>query len=468
MSKFDRRRFLRVLAGAGAGAAVARMGGPVLEALAMTPETEYFIFIMADGGWDVTLWSDPRNEAMGLINPATTDNVGIGGIPAPELWKPSGNTFTPFKPSDFVASAGNSPFTFGPGVGRLVDHYDRLCLVNGINMNTVAHLDGKAFSCTGSHLSGVQAVASSVDTIMTNELGVEQILPNVSIGFPSTYVGANLDPRASPLVVDTLGTINASLYRTTLYDSKAERDLVTLGLADEANDLKALADDPRSFQAMALHYGAVKRIYDQKVDTIFNAATLLQQQPSLFDYNGYNLSYYADSAADAAFAVQAMSKDLVRCVNFSFFGFDTHAVNYQSHLHRLQEAMGVVSKLLVALDNTPHPNLMGEKLSDHTHILMVSDFCRTPNINLNHGRDHYPNNSAMVISPRFQKNFLYGQTDPGSLLPTVPDATKNDFTDGPRPISPPDLLRTFVSAFGIDPAKYLRDGQVVPKLLRAT
>ena len=89
MNDPGRRRFLKVLAGAGAGA-LATMGGPVMRALAGAPdnENEFFIFIMAVGGWDVTLWSDPRNEAVGLVNPASTDNTDVAVIPAPDLWKP--------------------------------------------------------------------------------------------------------------------------------------------------------------------------------------------------------------------------------------------------------------------------------------------------------------------------------------------------------------------------------------------
>ena len=34
-------------------------------------------------------------------------------------------------------------------------------------------------------------------------------------------------------------------------------------------------------------------------------------------------------------------------------------------------------------------------------------------INMASGRDHYPNNSALVISPRFRANFVYGSTKAG-------------------------------------------------------
>jgi hypothetical protein len=78
------------------------------------------------------------------------------------------------------------------------------------------------------------------------------------------------------------------------------------------------------------------------------------------------------------------------------------------------------------------------------------------------GRDHYPNNSALVISPRFRTNFAFGKTDANELLP----APTKKFTDGERAIAPPDLLATLLGAFGIDPRKYMRDGEVVRELLR--
>ena len=463
MNNPGRRRFLQVLAGAGAGA-MATMGGPILRALANSPDNanEFFIFIMAVGGWDVTLWSDPRNEAVGLVNPAATDNTDVAVLPDQDLWKPVAldaniDTF------DFVKPAGKSPLVFGPGIGRLVDHYDRICLVNGLAMNTVSHPDGRSFSATGRHLAGGHPAASSIDTMMANELGVTQTLPNVSILFPSSYVGSQLDPRAAPLLVDQVGTIGKSLSRSQLYDTSDDRSRVTNALAAEATDLAALANDPRALQAMALQYGALKRMLDPMVQPTFSAAALQVKQPDFFKYNGYKPRFQADAATDAAFAVQAMSlpTPLVRCVSFTLNGFDTHNANYQFHLQCLQEGMNVIANLVTVLDKTPHPLLAGHMLSEHTHIVVMSDFCRTPQINIAGGRDHYPNNSALVISPRFKRNFVFGSTDHDQVLP----ADQPGFADGPRPIGPPDLLRTFVSAFGIDPGKYIRDGQVVPALL---
>jgi uncharacterized protein (DUF1501 family) len=136
----------------------------------------------------------------------------------------------------------------------------------------------------------------------------------------------------------------------------------------------------------------------------------------------------------------------VRCVGFALGGLDTHNQNYKNHARTLQELFGTIATLVKLLD--------AAKLSDRTHILVVSDFCRTPQVNLAGGRDHYPNNSALVISPRFKRGRTFGKTDVEQLLPA-----------GDRPYTPPDLLATFLHAFGIDPRRYLRDGDIMPELL---
>ena len=121
-----------------------------------------------------------------------------------------------------------------------------------------------------------------------------------------------------------------------------------------------------------------------------------------------------------------------------------------------------VKKPLPARKTVPAPSSASAKLADHTHILVVSDFCRTPNINAALGRDHYPNNSALIISPKFRGNTRFGASDPEQLL-SLPAKT---FSDGLRPVTPADVLATFVSAMKADPRKYLRDGEVITEILR--
>jgi uncharacterized protein (DUF1501 family) len=197
---------------------------------------------------------------------------------------------------------------------------------------------------------------------------------------------------------------------------------------------------------------------DGKVQEVFTANRLKQDHPE-FDYKA---RFAGNAAVNAAFVVEALKRNVVRCVGFAMGGFDTHTNNYKFQAQTQQELFELVLALIRALDKTPHPTRAGKKLSDHTHLLVVSDFCRTPQINLAGGRDHYPNNSALVVSPRFRGNLALGKSDPDQVLPV---ATRK-FADGARPIAPPDLLATFLSAFGVTPRKYMRDGEIVPELLK--
>src|SRR5579864_5320075 len=129
----SRRALLKAIS---AGAMAAWAGLPTLDALAATSgESEFFLFIIALGGWDVTLWADPRNEQRGIIQPASTENTDT---PALKRWVDAPVGDGGFKTFDLVRPRGSS-LMFGPGIGDLAELADRITVVNGLQMNTVAH-----------------------------------------------------------------------------------------------------------------------------------------------------------------------------------------------------------------------------------------------------------------------------------------------------------------------------------------
>jgi Protein of unknown function (DUF1501) len=448
----QRRAFLKTVS----SAALAALSGlsPLAALASASREDEFFVFIFALGGWDVTLWADPRNELQGIIHPASTENTDTGPL---RLWKDApldegARTFELLRPS------GQS-FALGPGIGELFTMVDRLTIINGLEMNTVAHPDGQTFSATGRHLQGGRAINASVDTMLANELGREQLLPSVSVRFPSAYVGENLDRRVVPLAIGDVGSISRTLSRASLFDTAGERDRVTALLSEEASDLARHSTYPDVLDGVHLQYESLRKMLGGSMQDVFSADGLRKAHP---EYN-YKARFASGAAMNASFAVEAMKRNVVRCLSFATGSFDTHGNNYRSQAQNQQELFDLVAALLRTLDATAHPTKTGHKLSDHTHILVLSDFCRTPQLNLALGRDHYPNNSALVVSPLFRSPLVFGKTDAEQLLP-VPTRT---FADGPRAIAPPDLLATFLSAFAIDPRKYMRDGEVVSELLRA-
>jgi uncharacterized protein (DUF1501 family) len=445
-----RRRFLKVLGLGAAAGLFAR--GPIMRAFAQVPtdSKDFFIVIHQAGGWDVTLWSDPRNAVKGLMNPATTDTCTTAGV--------TGWVDQKLDDGDVsfqLIQKGN--YQFGPALGSLLDLYDRLTIINGISMNTVSHPDGTYFSSTGRHLAGGRPVAASVDTILANELGVQQLLPVVSVNFPSTFIGPNLDGRAVPLRVSDITAVSKSINRSSLYDTTDDRAAVTALLADEAHGLAGQAFDPAIFDGLAEQYASLTQILGDDSRALFNATTLKAAHPN-FAYTG---KYQGSRVINASFAIEAIRRRMVRCMSFQMASCDTHNTNYKNHPLILQETFEMISNLLQEMDTITFDD-SSDRLSDHVHILVISEFCRTPQINLAGGRDHYPNNSALIISPKFRGNFQYGKSDPDQLLPM----DSGTFSDGTRAITAADVIATFVGSAGIDPRKYMRDGEVVKELLR--
>jgi hypothetical protein len=121
-------------------------------------------------------------------------------------------------------------------------------------------------------------------------------------------------------------------------------------------------------------------------------------------------------------------------VQGAFSGWDTHARNFTS----LKSLCGVLdpawSMLVRELDE--------RGLLKTTTVVWMGEFGRTPRINPQSGRVHYPNAWSVVLGGGGIKG---GQTV-GETTPDGAEVKK-------RPVSVPDLLATVCRALGIDPEK---------------
>ena len=83
---------------------------------------------------------------------------------------------------------------------------------------------------------------------------------------------------------------------------------------------------------------------------------------------------------------------------------------------------------------------------DETLVVMMGDFGRTPKINKNSGRDHYPFSFSVVLAGGgIRGGQVYGSSDSIGAFPHS------------LPASPGDLHATIFSALGIDPREQLYD-----------
>jgi uncharacterized protein (DUF1501 family) len=116
------------------------------------------------------------------------------------------------------------------------------------------------------------------------------------------------------------------------------------------------------------------------------------------------------------------------------FAWDTHQQNFES-----------VKKLSTVLDPgwaTLIEDLKTRGLLDSTLIVWMGEFGRTPKINNNSGRDHFPAAWTTVLAGGGIRG---GQ----AIGRTGADGMKVE----ERPVAVPDLMATICKALGIDPSK---------------
>jgi hypothetical protein len=116
------------------------------------------------------------------------------------------------------------------------------------------------------------------------------------------------------------------------------------------------------------------------------------------------------------------------------FGWDTHQQNFNA----LEKLCGTLDPAWSTLMN----DLRTRGLLDSTLIVWMGEFGRTPKINKDAGRDHYPTAWTTVLAGGGIKG---GQT--------IGDTGADGMTVKDRPVAVPDLLSTVCKALGIDPSK---------------
>lgn len=120
-------------------------------------------------------------------------------------------------------------------------------------------------------------------------------------------------------------------------------------------------------------------------------------------------------------------------ITVSNAGWDTHTDNFAGH-----------KRLIPPLDNglaATIETLADKGLLERTLIVAMGEFGRTPKINVNAGRDHYPRvNWSVFAGGGVRPGQLIGGTDAGGEAP-------DDGTD----ITPDDIAATIYHALGIDP-----------------
>jgi uncharacterized protein (DUF1501 family) len=388
----NRRSLLQVGTSAVFGSLVARWLAPRTAAAADAPR--------ARAGACILLWLNGGPSHIDTFDP-----------------KPGRATGGPFK-----AIKARAPGMFlSEHLPHLAERGDKLALVRSMSSKEGNHARAQYYVHTG-YAPNPTVVHPSLGGWTSAKLGdASSELPAfVSIGGPSFGAGF-LGVQNGPFVLQRAGAPPADVRLPAGVDTvRFERRRALLDEMDE-------------------RFGHATG--DAKVDgrrQVYAKAVRLMQAPKL---DGFDLAAESDATKKAygdtefgraCLVARRMVERGVKFVEVVLDGWDTH----QNDFERTKSLMGTLDPAMAALID----DLAARKLLGTTLVACMGEFGRTPRINANDGRDHWPQAwSAVLAGGGLRGGLVHGATDD--------DGAK---VAGPA-TSVPDLLATMGAQLGLDP-----------------
>lgn len=333
-----------------------------------------------------------------------------------------------------------------PKIARNMEH---MAIIRSMSSREGDHGRASFYLRTG-YLPQGAVQYPTLGSLISKELGSdESSLPNfVSISpyrlfNPAAYASGFLGPRFAPLIVGEgrFGVQQAQdNYRENLRVPDLEGPADVRGQFDARVDL--LEEMERDF--VSRHPGlspqSHRTAYERAVRLMRTAASsafnLEDESERLRDAYGRNT--FGQGCLLARRLVERgvpFVEVNLGAIQGNAIGWDTHAQNFT--------AVRQLSEVLDPAWATLMEDLRGRGLLESTLIVWMGEFGRTPRINNNQGRDHYPNAWTTVLAGGgIRGGRVVGRTSPDGMT-----------VEGERPTSVPDMLATVCRGLGIDPSR---------------
>jgi hypothetical protein len=328
---------------------------------------------------------------------ATAKNVIFlymsGGQTHLDTWDPKEGVETagPTKPIKTSAD-GVRVSEYLPRTAQQMHH---ACVINSLTSTQGAHEQGNYMMHTSYELRGTIRHPAMGAWLNVFQGGGNSTLPNfVFIGNDSRHPGSGFFPaKFSPLYVNNPenGLKNIKLQPGLTEDRFMKR----MSLADELD---------KEFRTTFPHRN-VKAYSDMYDDAM---AMMKSEDLKAFDLteesDEMRTNYGKEAFGQGCLLARRLVERGVRFVEVSLGGWDTHNANFV----RVPELCDTLDKGLSALLQ----DLNSRGLLKDTLVVLTSEFGRTPDINQNVGRDHYPKAfSAVLAGGGVAGGTVYGKTD---------------------------------------------------------
>jgi len=411
----NRRDLLKYTGAAGALAMLARPQSRVRAGAQAQKPGRRLIVVMAQGGWDTTYALDPKVQSAKVDIPIGSTQM-FGELDV--FTDPSRQAVTDY----FAAYAGLT------------------AIVRGISVTSVAHRECVKRMATGTR----SEVNPDLAAIVAHDLGNDLPLPYLILG-DTAFTG--------PFAVSA-GRVGATNQIIALLDpAQAYRGpdgaapFTPTGAEDAilARYANAGADRVRQTRG-ALGYN--RRRVDDFTASI-ERGKRLKEVSAGFGTRGRTLAL--ESQVDLA--LDAVQQGISQAVMLNTrLQWDTHDTNTdQAGFH--DATFTGLSRLLAGLTTRPGTTA-GSKMIDDTTVVCFSEFSRTPKLNSQAGKDHWPVTSAMVIGAGIRGGKAYGASTDAIEPDLVSYATGARDPNGQTLISH-NFVAGVLTACGVDAATHL-------------
>ncbi|HEY4259713.1 MAG TPA: DUF1501 domain-containing protein [Schlesneria sp.] len=384
-------------------------------------------------GWSTTSWLPALADVAAASGrkPKSVILIWLNGGPATiDLWdlKPQHENGGPFREIETSVS-GMRISEHLPTLATMASDFS---IIRSMATREGDHSRARVLSVTGYTPQGAIKFPA-IGSLVAHQFNVANDIPSfVHVGGqPPISGGGFLGPQFAPFVVGggnrRPGTQVAGTAVLKVEDLSSDSTSLQAQRLQLQTELQAVSRLPASPVVEALESAreSALRLMNPKAAAAFN---LDEEDRSLRD------SYGTGSFGQGCLLARRLVERGVSCIEVSLDGWDTHAGNFE----RVKELSQQLDRGTGALLK----DLRDRGLLQDTLIVCQGEFGRTPRINGQAGRDHWPSTWAMMLAGAG----IRGGQVVGS---TSADGTKLES----KPTRTADLMATIFRGIGLDPRK---------------
>ncbi len=277
----------------------------------------------------------------------------------------------------------------------LAKHGDKMGVINSMISKTGAHQQARYLAHTSYEMRGTIKHPAMGAWLLTFQDRINPTIPgNVVIGGGSRHPGAGFFPaKVGPLII---GAPDRGLQNVKTRMEQSDFEF-RVGLTKQLGKKFAERYDYKAVRGYGEMYDDAVKLMSSEDLKAFD----LSDEPE-----SIRKAYGDDQFGKGCLLARRLVENDVRFVEVSLGGWDTH----QSNFTRVPERCNLLDRGMATLIG----DLDSRGLLDDTLVVLATEFGRTPRINQNVGRDHYPKAfSAVLAGGGIVGGQKYGKSDEG-------------------------------------------------------